>query len=205
MKASNDKRPVVFLDRDGTLNCEAGYIRDLSDLHLIEGAGEAVKRLNMTGIAAILATNQSGAARAYYDEEHILALNEKLVKLLSNKGAFLDAIYYCPHLPDGIVEKYTISCKCRKPGTGLVDRAYEEHPDLDKVRAFVIGDKATDVELARNCGATGILVQTGYGEQVLKGEYQWQVKPDFLCESVVEAVDWIIEQLVDDQENGSAD
>jgi len=190
-----NKRPVVFLDRDGTLNVEAGYIRDLENLRLIDGAAEAVKRLNRSGVAAVLVTNQSGAARAYYGEDHILALNERLLKLLEKEGAHLDSVYYCPHLPDGVVQKYTRDCPCRKPATGLVELAYEEHQDLDRQRAFVVGDKATDVELARNCGARGILVETGYGQQVIAGEYQWQVEPDYQAASIVDAVDWILRQL----------
>ncbi|MCA9800429.1 MAG: HAD family hydrolase [Cyanobacteria bacterium HKST-UBA02] len=190
-----DKRPVVFLDRDGTLNVEAGYIRDLENLRLIDGAAEAVKRLNKSGVAAVLVTNQSGAARAYYGEDHILALNERLQKLLDQEGAHLDSVYYCPHLPDGVVEEYTRVCRCRKPATGLVELAYEEHQDLDRERAFVVGDKATDVELARNCGARGILVETGYGQQVIAGEYQWQVEPDYQAASIVDAVNWILSEL----------
>lgn len=185
------KRPVAFLDRDGTLNVEAGYIRNVEDLHLIDGAADAVKTLNNLGVAAILVTNQTGAARGYYDENHILALNERLTGLLGDSGAFLDAVYYCPHLAEGTVEPYNIDCDCRKPRTGLVDKAYEEHQDLDRNLAFVIGDKATDVELAANCGAKGILVRTGYGERVLTGDYQWKVEADFEAKDITEAVEWI--------------
>src|ERR1700730_7374795 len=98
-----DKRPVVFLDRDGTLNVEAGYIRQLDNLVLIEGAALAVKRLNDAGVAAILVTNQTGAARGYYPEQHILDLNARLVTLLEAQRAFLDAVYYCPHFEGGSV------------------------------------------------------------------------------------------------------
>src|SRR5579885_2188111 len=168
-------QPVVFLDRDGTLNVEAGYIRILENLVLIGGAGEAIRRLNDAGVAAVLVTNQSGAARGYYGEDHILALNKRLVNLLDREGAHLDDVYYCPHLPDGVVEQYTCVCQCRKPAPGLVERAYSEHPQFDRNQSFVIGDKATDVELATNCGAKSVLVETGYGKQVLSGEYQWKV------------------------------
>jgi len=190
-----NRRPVVFLDRDGTLNVEAGYIRQLENLVLIEGAAQAVKLLNAAGVAAILITNQSGAARGYYAEQHILDLNARLVRLLEEQGARLDDVYYCPHLEEGSVPDYALACDCRKPAAGLADRAYCDHPDLDRTRSFVVGDKSTDVELARNCGARGILVTTGYGDAVLKGEYQWPVEPDFLAASIVDAVDWILEQL----------
>lgn len=192
---ASTSRPVVFLDRDGTLNEEVGYIRELSNLVLVKGAADAVRRLNDRGVAAVLVTNQSGAARGYYAEEHIRNLNRRLVDLLGAGGARLDDVYYCPHLPDGTVEALTGACSCRKPEPGLVERAYSEHPELDRARAYVVGDKATDVELAHNCGAKGVLVVTGYGKQVLDGTYQWQVSPDYTAGDITEAVDWILSDL----------
>lgn len=189
----NGMSPVVFLDRDGTLNIEAGYIRKLEDLNLIDGASDAVKRLNMLGIKAILVTNQTGAARDYYPESHIHDLNNRLLKLLEAEGAFLDAVYYCPHLPEAKIEKYALECDCRKPATGLVEQAYQDNKNLNRELSFVVGDKATDVELAKNCGARGILVETGYGKRVQAGDYQWPVEPDFQARSIAEAVDWIIQ------------
>src|ERR1700679_3339315 len=127
-------RPVVFLDRDGTINVEAGYIRRLEDLNLIEGAGEAIAKLNRAGVVCVLTTNQSGAARGYYPEAHIRALHERLVGLLAEHGAKLDAIYYCPHLsPEegGTVAPYNIACDCRKPLKGMVDKALSEIEGLD--------------------------------------------------------------------------
>lgn len=195
-KFSEDKkRPVVFLDRDGTLNIERGYIHNLTDLELIDGAAEAIKRLNDSGIAAILVTNQSGAARGYYAETHILDLNKRLVDLLHKEGAYLDAVYYCPHLAEGTVEPYVQECGCRKPEIGMVEQAYAEHEDLDRARAFVVGDKATDVELAVNCSAKGILVVTGYGQSVLDGTYQWKVTPDYTAKTITEAIDWVFQEL----------
>lgn len=190
-----DKQPVVFLDRDGTLNVEIGYIRYVEDLVLIDGAADAVRKLNQSGVAAILVTNQTGAARGYYAESHIHALNARLLRLLEERGAHLDYVYFCPHLEEGIVEPFNRSCDCRKPAVGMVEQAYAEHPQLDKTKSFVIGDKASDVELAQNCGAKGILVSTGYGEAVLKGEYQHAVTPDFQAPSIVEAVEWILKQV----------
>ena len=194
-KNSKSNRPVVFLDRDGTLNVEAGYIRELENLNLIQGAADAVKRLNSIGAAVILVTNQTGAARDYYQEEHILALNSRLENLLKNEGAYLDAVYYCPHLPDAKIQKYSKVCNCRKPETGMVDQAYQDNQELSKELAFVVGDKATDVELAQNCGAKGVLVETGYGTRVQSGDYQWPVKPDFQAKSITDAVDWIIKEI----------
>jgi D-glycero-D-manno-heptose 1,7-bisphosphate phosphatase len=191
-------RPVVFLDRDGTINVEAGYIRRVEDLNLIDGAGEAIARLNRAGVVCVLTTNQTGAARGYYPESHIHALHDRLAALLADCGARLDAIYYCPHLsPEegGTVAPYNVVCNCRKPMPGMIEQALAEHPDLDVSRAFVIGDKSTDVELAHQAKVRGILVETGYGQKVLDGEYQWPVKPDYQASSIVEASDWILEQI----------
>jgi D-glycero-D-manno-heptose 1,7-bisphosphate phosphatase len=191
------KRPVVFLDRDGTLNEEVGYIHELEKLVLIKGAAAAIKKLNRAGIAAILVTNQSGAARGYYAESHIKDLNARLVRLLEESGARMDAVYYCPHIPEpeGTVAPYATECECRKPAPGLIQQAYAEHPDLDPSRAYVVGDKATDVELAQNSRAKGVLVVTGYGQRVLNGEYQWKVQPDHIADDIVHAIDWILEDL----------
>jgi D-glycero-D-manno-heptose 1,7-bisphosphate phosphatase len=191
-------RPVVFLDRDGTINVEAGYIRRLEDLNLIEGAGEAIRKLNQAGVVCVLTTNQTGAARGYYSEEHIHALHGRLTDLLAEHGAKLDALYYCPHLsPEegGTVAPYNVACNCRKPLNGMVERAVAEIAGLDMGRAFVVGDKSTDIELAVNSNVRGVLVETGYGARVLTGDYQWPVKPDYLASSIVQAADWIIEQV----------
>ncbi len=191
----NALRPVVFLDRDGTLNEEVGYIRDVSNLNLINGAAAAVKRLNDAGVAAVLVTNQSGVARGYYSEDHIHKLHERLVFLLRAQGALLDALYYCPHLAEGSVEPFNCVCTCRKPEKGMVDIALTEHPELDSQRAYVVGDKATDVELAQRFGAKGVLVTTGYGQDVLDGKYQWPVQPDFIAPDITQAIDWILKDL----------
>lgn len=188
-------RPVVFLDRDGTLNEEVGYIRDVSDLNLIAGAAAAIKRLNEAGVAAVLVTNQSGVARGYYPEEHIGRLHERLVSLLGAQGASLDALYYCPHLPEGTVEPFNCVCSCRKPEKGMVEVALREHPELDSRRAYVVGDKATDVELAQRFGAKGVLVTTGYGQDVLDGKYQWPVQPDYIAPDITRAIEWILSDL----------
>ncbi len=195
---SSDFQPVVFLDRDGTLNIEAGYIRELDNLNLIDGAGEAIAKLNNAGVACVLVTNQTGAARGYYAEDHINGLHERLTKLLKGHGAHLDAIYYCPHLsPEegGSVPPYNIACDCRKPGPGLVERAYKDMPALSRNLAFMVGDKATDVELAANCKIKGVLVETGYGKDVQSGAYQWPVKPDYQAASIVQAAEWILQSI----------
>jgi D-glycero-D-manno-heptose 1,7-bisphosphate phosphatase len=188
-------RPVVFLDRDGTLNEEIGYIHDATMLNLIQGAAASVQKLNQANIGAVLVSNQTGAARGFYAEDHIHKLNERLIKLLSEGGAQLDALYYCPHLETGKVPEFSIKCDCRKPQPGMVQRAFKEHPDLDPSCAYVVGDKASDIELARNCGAKGILVKTGYGQAVTDGRYQWKIEPDYLAHNITDAINWILKDI----------
>jgi D-glycero-D-manno-heptose 1,7-bisphosphate phosphatase len=189
-------RPVVFLDRDGTLNIESGYIRDVNNLVLIDGAAQAVSKLNKAGVFTALVTNQSGAARNYYPESHIVALHERLTKLLGDTGAFLDAIYYCPHLPEATNSDYRQKCNCRKPATGMIDRAFREHPELSRQNSFMVGDKICDVELAHNSKIKGVLVKTGYGEETAETiEASTSINPDLMAESIIEAVDWILENL----------
>lgn len=192
---ANAEKPVVFLDRDGTLNVEKGYLRNLEDLVLIPGAAQAVKRLNEAGIAAILITNQSGAARQYFPESHIQNLHKRLLNLLAQENAFLDAVYYCPHLPNGADPNLSKICNCRKPATGLVERAYHDIAHLSKERAFMVGDKEADMGLSINAKLRSIIVRTGYGEETLKTLKAQDVQPEFVAADITEAVDWVLTQL----------
>lgn len=185
---------AVFFDRDGTLNVEAGYIRVLENLVLAEGAAEAVKKVNNRNMYSILTTNQTGPARGYYSEQHVLDLNSRLENLLLEQGAKLDAKYYCPHYKDGIVPEYSFDCNCRKPKTGMIDQALKDFPEIDIHNSYYIGDKATDIELANNCQCKGVLLKTGFGQQVLDGTYQeLNCKPHFIAENITEAIDWVLE------------
>lgn len=184
-------RTAVFLDRDGTINQEVGYVRDLDALTLIPGAGAALKRLNDAGILAILATNQSGPARGYYDEQWVEALHTRLASLLAEEGARLDDVYYCPHLPNGTVARYSFSCRCRKPETGMLEDAATKWA-LNLREGYMVGDKATDVEVGQRAGCKTILLRSGYGSQVIAGTYQWPCEPDFIADDLTEAVQWIL-------------
>ncbi|MEB3299974.1 MAG: HAD family hydrolase [Candidatus Sericytochromatia bacterium] len=188
---------AVFLDRDGTINQEVGYIRSLPDLRLMPGAGRAISRLNAAGIPVILVTNQSGPARGYYPEAHVQALHERLQELLLEEGAILDDLYYCPHLPPeegGTVSPYAVTCLCRKPGTGMVDDACARW-NLDPRASYVVGDKASDVELGKACGARTVLLLSGYGERVLAGTYQHPVQADHVAADLPAAIDWILSDM----------
>jgi D-glycero-D-manno-heptose 1,7-bisphosphate phosphatase len=188
---------AVFLDRDGTLNVEKGYIRQVDDLELIPGAAQAIRKLNDAGILAILTSNQTGAARGFYDVAHIHALNVRLQQLLSAQAeAHLDAVFYCPHLEKGVVPEFAISCACRKPEPGMIHDALERFPDIDLSRSYVLGDKASDVAFGHQAGCTSILLKTGYGERVLAGKYQvLDHQPHFVCDAIPDAVDLILERV----------
>ena len=194
----DNEKPVVFLDRDGTLNVEVGYIRNIDDLILIPGAAQSIRRLNEAGVGAILVTNQSGAARKYYPESHIQELHKRLKELLAQSDAFLDDVYYCPHLPDGIDSQLTMICPCRKPSTGLIEQAYSEHPDLSRKKSFMVGDKQADIGLALNCQMRSILVKTGYGNTTLQALTEQNIQPDFVAGDITQAVDWILTSLATD-------
>lgn len=183
---------AVFLDRDGTVNEEVGYLKDLSRLRLIAGAGAAIKRLNNAGYKVILVTNQSGVARGYFPESMVHEAHARLTNMLREEGAVLDGIYYCPHHPTAGNAKYTMACDCRKPGTGLIDVAAKDF-DIDIKRSFMIGDKWSDVELAQRAGVHAILVMTGFALDDPGNKRPYHVlDPDYTASNISEAVDWII-------------
>lgn len=155
-------RPAVFVDRDGTLIEERGYLDRLDLVALIPGAAEAIRLLRQSGFAVVVVTNQAGVARGRFGEPFVEETHRFLQAELSALGAPLDGFYYCPHHPEGVVPGYRQACRCRKPEPGLVERAARDL-DLDVPRSFVVGDKWLDVELAARAGARGILVRTGYG------------------------------------------
>ena len=154
-------RPTIFLDRDGTINVEKNYLHRIEGWEWITGAPEAIRTLNDAGFLVVVASNQAGIARGYYDAAQVDALHTHVDRLLAQYGAHIDAYYYCPHHPDyGEVRR----CNCRKPAAGLLLRAYREM-DIDLEKSWMIGDKMSDVYAARAAGVTPILVATGYGAQ----------------------------------------
>lgn len=185
---------AVFLDRDGTVNEEVGYLRDLGKLRLIPGAGAAIKRLNESGFAVILVTNQSGVARGYFSESFVHETHALLEKMLKEEGARLDGIYYCPHHPTAGDSNYTMICDCRKPGTGLIDRAARDLA-LDIKNSFVVGDKWSDVELGQRAGAHTVLVKSGFAPDDPGNIRPPHMNdPDFIAHTITEAAAWIIER-----------
>jgi D-glycero-D-manno-heptose 1,7-bisphosphate phosphatase len=182
----------VFLDRDGTVTEEVGYVNHPSRLRLLPGAAEGIRLLNGSGIPVMLATNQAGVARGYFSEALVLECIERLRDLLERQGAHLDAAYYCPHHPTAGSPPYRQDCECRKPKPGMLLRGASEF-GLDLNRCYVVGDKISDVAFARKAGAKGIMVLTGYG--LGEHTYQrqdWKVQPDYLADDLAAAARWIL-------------
>ena len=148
-------RPVAFLDRDGVLNVDHGYVHRPDELEWVNDAPAAVRLLNEAGFTVIVVTNQSGVARGIYDEATVRRFHDHMQGVLAQQGARIDAFYYCPHHPDGPVAQYAMRCDCRKPGTGMLDEAAKEWP-VDRARSFLIGDQDVDMQAAATFGITGI-------------------------------------------------
>jgi D-glycero-D-manno-heptose 1,7-bisphosphate phosphatase len=185
-------KKAVFLDRDGTVNEEVGYLRDLSMLTLIPGVGRAIKKLNDAGFLVVLVTNQSGVARGYFPESLVAEAHGRLEGLLSKDDARLDAVYYCPHHPTAGTTMHTRVCDCRKPGTGLIDQAARDLA-IDVSRSYMVGDKWSDVELGHRAGATSILVRSGFAaDDPGNARPEHVADPDFTARDLSEAADWII-------------
>ncbi len=155
-------RRAVFIDRDGTISEEVGYVNHVSRYRVFPFAAEAVRALKRAGWLAILVTNQAGVARGYFEESLVGEVHNVLTAELERGGARLDAIYYCPHHPSVGEPPYRLDCDCRKPRPGLILRAAEDF-DLDLARCWMVGDRYGDTELARNAGVRSAFVLTGYG------------------------------------------
>ncbi|MCX8084215.1 MAG: HAD family hydrolase [Calditerrivibrio sp.] len=180
-------RPAVFIDRDGTINEEAGYINHINSFKIFDFVPQSLRLLNEMGIYAIVITNQGGIARDYFSEELVTSLHTYLKDKMLEKGAFIDAIYYCPHYPKTKHPIYGIDCDCRKPKEGLVKMALADF-DIDQRSMFVIGDKWSDLELGERIGAIKILVKTGYGLGELEKYQNHNIQPDFVEDNLLMAV-----------------
>ena len=186
-------RPAVFLDRDGTLIEERGYLDRLDLIAPFSYTPAALARLRDAGYALVVVTNQAGVARGLFDEAFVQQAHRHLADLLARDGIVLDGYYYCPHHPEGVVDAYRRVCRCRKPGPGMVEQAAHDL-GLDVARSFVVGDKWLDVELAQNAGARGVLVRTGYGAGV-QDLPPPGVVPAGVANTLAEAADLIVAGL----------
>jgi D,D-heptose 1,7-bisphosphate phosphatase len=185
-------RPAVFLDRDGTLNVEANGLSSPAQLELIPGAAAAVRSLNRAGFLAVVVTNQAMVARGDCSEDDLEQIHDKLESLLGEQGAYLDAIYYCPHHPDrgvaGERPELKIECNCRKPGTGMIERAASDF-SIRMEDSWMIGDTTVDLQTAQNAGIRSILVRTGYAGR----DGRWPARPDFEFADIRAAVEFVTE------------
>jgi D-glycero-D-manno-heptose 1,7-bisphosphate phosphatase len=185
-------RPAVFIDRDGTLTDEVGYVNHPSRLRLLPRAADAIRRLNAAGVAAVVVTNQAGIARGYFSEDVLHAVNDALRAQLAQAGARLDGLYACLHHPTEGRTPYRADCECRKPKPGLLLRAAGEL-ELDLTRSTMVGDKASDLVPGRAIGVATVLVLTGYG----RGEWEYRrphfaVEPDHVASDLLDAVEWAL-------------
>lgn len=180
------------MDRDGTLSHEVGYINHLSRMRPYPFSADAVRLINQSDWLAIVATNQAGVARGYFTEELVKQVHRRMEDILESGGAKLDDIFYCPHHPTAGEPPYRLDCDCRKPRPGMLLKAAEKH-NINLSLSVMIGDKISDVEMAKTNGMASVLVLTGYGRgELVYQSDSWQVKPDFIAENLLEAVKWIL-------------
>ncbi len=190
----NIKRPAIFIDRDGVINKDSGLIHEINKFELLPGVESAIKKINNSRYLAIIITNQSVIARNLISFEELENIHNKLEWILGQNNCFIDDIYYCPHHPDSgypeEIKELKIQCNCRKPNTGMIDKAKNEY-NIDIERSFVIGDQKCDILLAKNAGLKAILVKSNGTE--------WKYENhDIKYENLEEAVDYILNQ----EENG---
>lgn len=187
---------AVFLDRDGTINEDKGYINHPSRIEILPGVIPAIKILNRSGLKVIIVSNQSGIARGFFSVSTLKKINSKLLEIIESKGAHIDGMYNCYHSPDGKIKEYAVKCSCRKPGTGMAKSAQKKF-NIDLKKSFMIGDKISDIEFGHNFGGKSIFILTGYGlgdweynrEKILK------VKPDFVARDMLVAAKWIMKNI----------
>ncbi|MCK6604437.1 MAG: HAD family hydrolase [Ignavibacteriaceae bacterium] len=175
---------AVFIDRDGTINHDPGYLGDPDHAFLIENAGKGLAILkNELGYKIFVVSNQSGISRGLISRENVDAVNERINELLLKDGAGIDKFYYCPHHPDFSPDA---ECSCRKPLTGMIERAAKEF-DIDLSRSFMIGDSKSDIECGKNAGLRTILVKTGNGIEHFDILRLQNNLPDYISENLYEA------------------
>lgn len=179
---SEEKGRAVFLDRDGVLTVEKGYLRKAEDMEIFTYAKQCVERMQTAGFKVVVVTNQSGIARGYFPESEVIRMNEELIRQTG-----VDAVYYCPHHPQAGIEKYRMVCDCRKPGTGLFRQAAEKF-HIEMAGSYMVGDRATDILAGEALGLTTVLLESGYGTKGLEQD----VSPDYIFEDLREFVKTMI-------------
>lgn len=189
------KNTAIFLDRDGTINDEVGYLDHENKLQIIPAAFEAVRLINESGMKAVVITNQAGVAKGLLTEKFVRKINGQIQSALLERGALIDRFYFCPHHPSEGNDPYRKICDCRKPEPGLLHQAAADL-DIDLARSYLIGDRLRDIETAHRAGARGILVMTGYGQDLMQQAGPDQAnefnQPDHIAKNILEAVCWIL-------------
>jgi len=183
--------PAVFLDRDGTMIHEAGYLSRLDDLRWFPWTTEAIRLLNRAGFVVCVTTNQGGIGLGFFTEAFVAELHGRMTETLEVAGARVDGWFYCPHHPFAIIETLRVDCDCRKPRPGLINQAVARF-SIDPTRSFVVGDKLIDVGLAMSTGARGILVKTGYGDEVARAHGGDVPGAAYVATDLMAAVAWIL-------------
>jgi D-glycero-D-manno-heptose 1,7-bisphosphate phosphatase len=186
-------KPAVFLDRDGTVIEEVGYLNRLDRVSFFPWSVDAIRVLNQAGFFVAIVTNQAGVARGYFDEALVRDTHALIDRRLAAGRARVDAYYYCPHHPQGTVEALRRECDCRKPRPGMIHQAARDL-GIDVAGSFVVGDRWLDVEMGRAAGTHTVLVRTGYGqnEERRPGE---QVAADYVADNLMDAASWILRRL----------
>ncbi|MGB9612601.1 MAG: D-glycero-beta-D-manno-heptose 1,7-bisphosphate 7-phosphatase [Candidatus Margulisiibacteriota bacterium] len=179
---------AVFLDRDGTIVEDVGYLNRPDQIKFIPGAIKAIKMLNQAGYKVVVISNQAGVAKGLITEDMLQTIDKVLHKFILNGGAHLDGVYYCPHHPEEGVYPYRQACECRKPHPGLIKRAHRDL-NIDLSSSFMVGDKATDIEAGKNAGTKTILVLSGRGQEEKE---KLKSKPDYITDNLLSAVKWIL-------------
>ncbi len=189
------KLPTIFIDRDGTINKEAGYMNHPDSFEIYPFVYQAIRLLNRHNILAVVITNQAGIARGYFPESVMHALHEKMFRECEKHGAEINGLYYCPHHPSSKIPELAIDCNCRKPKTGMFEQAVKELP-INTSKTYMVGDKFSDIKFGYNCGAKTVMVKTGYGKGEIELKYEKQtILPDAIKNNLLDAVIWILKDL----------
>lgn len=183
-------RPAVFLDRDGTLNVDVGYLHTLDQLKLFPWTGDALRLLKRAGYLLVVVSNQSGIAQGLIEPGFVEQAHAEMVRRVREAGGDLDALYFCPHQSKGSVAALSTACRCRKPATGMIDDAVRDL-GIDVKRSWVVGDKWLDVQLGHATGARSILVRTGWGADQERRRPEGQAV-DAICDNLIHAVSAIL-------------
>ena len=185
-------RRAIFMDRDGTICEEMGYVNHLSRSRLLPRSVEAIRLANDAGYFVVVATNQSGVARGLFGEEMVQAVNRQLAERVAAGGARIDALYFCPHHPREGSPPWRFDCDCRKPKPGMLTRAASEH-DLDLGKSWMIGDGFPDIEAGSAAGVRVVQVLTGYGRGLVEHHQQeFRARPEHTAEDLLDAVRYIV-------------